>query len=110
MVTKFNYAIHKETDEEALKISEGKFKGVVWNFKDVEFPMYQDDGSIIDPEKAEKIPLTFGYDILYNPESIDLETGEFGAVIGDILLEIIEEGLEHDQTRFNKEDRNNDSQ
>ena len=41
MVTKFNYAIHKQTDEEALKISEGKFKGVVWNFKDVEFLFYE---------------------------------------------------------------------
>jgi len=108
-MVKFNYAIHKETDVEALKISEGKFKGVVWNYKDVKFPMYQDDGTIIDPKEAEKIPLTFGYDILYNPTKVDLETGEFGAVIGDILLEIIDEGLEHDQIRFNTEDRTNDS-
>ena len=40
----------------------------------------------------------------------DLDTGEFAAVAGDILLNIIEESLEHDQVEFNTENRNDDTE
>ena len=34
----------------------------------------------------------------------DLSTGEFGATVGDILLNIIEESLEHEQIKFRTDD------
>ena len=58
---------------------------------------------------VEKIPLTFGYEVLYNPTDEDLTTGEFDSVVGDILLNVIDESLEHDQIEFNTENRNSDT-
>jgi len=42
---------------------------------------------------------------LYNPTDEDLTGGEYQQTVGDILLNIIEESLEHDQIEF----RTNDS-
>ena len=47
---------------------------------------------------------------MYNPTEEDLDTGEFASVAGDILLNIIEESLEHDQVEFNTENRNDDTE
>ena len=41
---------------------------------------------------------------MYNPTDEDLGTGEFEQVIGDILLNIIEESLEHEQIKFRTDD------
>ena len=47
---------------------------------------------------------------MYNPTDEDLDTGEFASVAGDILLNIIDESLEHDQVQFNTENRNDDTE
>ena len=91
-------------------MGEGKYAGVVWNYKDVKFPMYNDEGLMIDPERAEEIPLTFEYEVLYNPTDENLSTGEFDAAVGDILLNIIDESLESDRIEFNTENRNDDTE
>ena len=54
-------------------------------------------------EYLQNIPLTFRYEVLYNKEGVVDEDNvdEFRDLIGDILLTIIEEGLEHDQVRIN---------
>ena len=101
----YHYVTHKETDEQGYRIAEGKFAGVVWQYENVKLPMYNDEGLMMDPEQAEEIPLTFDYEVVYNPTDEDLATGEFGATIGDILLNIIDESLEHDTVEF----RSNDS-
>jgi len=106
----YHYVTHRETDQQAYRIGDGKFSGIVWAYENVKFPMYTDEGSIIDPELAEEIPLTFDYEILYNPTDEDLTTGEFGATVGDILLNVIEESLEHDQIKFNTKNRSDDSE
>ena len=103
--TAYYYVTHKETQEQGYRIADGKYAGVVWKYNDVKFPMYGDDGEMVDPELAESIPLTFGYDILYNPSDEDLSTGDFGSVIGDILLNVIEESLEHDQINIDTKNR-----
>ena len=95
--------IHKETQEQAVRIQEGTYVGVVYQYADVMFPIYDDEGEAIDPQSAEEIPLTFKWKVLYNPNKLDMESGEFGAVAGDILLELIEEGLENDAITVNTE-------
>ena len=69
---------------------------------------YKDNGyiapiDILSLEEAEEIPLTFRYELLYNKEGVVDEDNvdEFRDLIGDILLTLIEEGLEHDQVRIN---------
>ena len=106
----YNYVTHKETQEQGFRIAEGKYAGVVWLYKDVRLPLDDEFGNRIDPATVEKIPLTFGYEVLYNPTDEDLTTGEFDSVVGDILLNVIDESLEHDQIEFNTENRNSDTE
>ena len=106
----YNYVEHKKTNEPAFIITEGKYDGAVWNYKKVKMPLYGDDGNMIDLEEVEHLVLTFEYEVLYNPTDEDLTTDEFRNVIGDILLEVIDASLEHDQIKFNTENRNSDTE
>ena len=104
-IPSYHYVTHRDTEEQAYRINEGKFSGVVWLYENVKFPIYDDYGNMVDPAMAEKLPLSFEYNVVQNPTDEDLDTGEFATVAGDILLNIIEESLEHDQIEF----RTNDS-
>ena len=106
----YHYVTHKETEEQGYRVAEGKFAGVVWQYSNVKLPMYNDEGLMMDPEHAEEIPLTFDYEVVYNPTDEDLSTGEFGATVGDILLNIIDESLENDRIQFNTKNRNSDTE
>ena len=106
----YHYVTHKETEEQGYRVAEGKFAGVVWQYSNVKLPMYNDEGLMMDPEQAEEIPLTFDYEVVYNPTDEDLSTGEFGATVGDILLNIIDESLENDRIQFNTKNRNSDTE
>ena len=101
----YHYVTHRDTEQQAYRINEGKFSGVVWIYDNVKFPIYNDDDEIVPPADAEQIPLTFDIEVLYNPTDEDLNAGEFQQTVGDILLNIIDESLEHDQVEF----RTNDS-
>ena len=106
----YHYVTHKESDTEGYRVAEGPFAGVVWQYKNVKLPMYNDEGLMMDLEKAEEIPLTFDYEVVYNPTDEDLATGEFGATVGDILLNLIDESLENDRIQFNTKNRNSDTE
>ena len=105
----YYYVTHKDTDQQGYRMGEGKYAGVVWNYRDVKFPLYTEEGVMLDPERAAEIPLTFGYEVLYNPTDENLTTGEFAAAVGDILLNIIDESLDSDRIEFNTENRNDDT-
>ena len=104
-IPSYHYVTHRDTEEQANRINEGKFSGVVWLYENVKFPIYDDNDEIVSPGDAEQIPLTFDIEVLYNPTDEDLNSNEFQQTVGDILLNIIEESLEHDQIEF----RTNDS-
>ena len=106
----YHYVTHKETEEQGYRIAEGKFAGVVWQYSNVKLPMYNEEGLMMDPEQVEEIPLTFDYEVVYNPTDEDLTTGEFGATVGDILLNLIDESLENDRIQFNTKNRNSDTE
>ena len=106
----YYYVTHKDTDQQGYRMGEGKYAGVVWNYRDVKFPLYTEEGVMLDPERAAEIPLTFEYEVLYNPTDENLTTGEFAEIVGDILLNIIDESLESDQIEFNTENRNDDTE
>ena len=103
----YHYVTHKETDEQGYRVAEGKYAGVVWAYSNVKLPMYGDDGELVDLEKAKQLPLSFEYKVVHNPTDEDLDTGEFSATIGDILLNIIDESIENDQLQF--KNRNDDT-
>ena len=100
----YHYVTHRDTEQQAYRINEGKYSGVVWIYDNVKFPIYNDDDEIVPPADAEQIPLTFDIEVLYNPTDEDLNAGEFQQTVGDILLNIIEESLEHDQVEFRTDD------
>ena len=108
---KWTYVVHQPTDQDAILLQEGEFEGVVCTVTNVKFPMYKEDGSLIGLEEAEKIPLTFDYDILYNKENKveDESRNRFIDTVGNILFDIIDEGLDNDQLSFNTENRNDDT-
>ena len=105
----WNHVVHHETDEPAYRISDGKYEEVVWNYEDVNFPIYNDEGDTLDLEQVEQIPLTFKWNILYNPQDTEIIPAEFGGIVGDILMQIIEEGLDNDTIKFNTESGENNT-
>ena len=80
----------KEGEEHScVKITEGKFKDVIYHYGRVAFAPEsekQSDG---------KLPMKFDYTVDKNPNNlILLDNKEFIDYIGDILLEILEDQLE----------------
>ena len=108
---KWTYVVHQPTDQDAILLEEGEFEGVVSAVTNVKFPIYKEDGTTMNLEEAENIPLTFDYDILYNKDNKwhEESQGRFLDIIGNILFDIIEEGLDNDQLSFNTENRNDDT-
>ena len=99
----WNHVYHHKTEEQAYRISEGKYQEVVWTYEDVNFPIYDEDGDNMNLEEVERIPLTFKWNVVYNPRDTEIEAAEFGGMVGDILMQIIEEGLDNDTIKFNTE-------
>ncbi len=104
----YDWVEHKETAATAFRIINGKFDGVVWNYKSIKMPMYDNNGDLIEIEKAEKMPLIFDYDLLYNKEEAvnEKSRAEFHGVIGEILMDILEQSLNNDNIRYNTESGN----
>ena len=100
----YHYVTHRDTEEQAYRINDGKFSGVVWLYNNVKFPIYDDNDEVVSPADAEHIPLTFDIEVLYNPTDEDLNTEEFQQTLGDILLNIIDESLSHDTVEFRTDD------
>ena len=94
---KFVYVTTKEQDQTLIGIKEGKFSGVVYKYGTVSFAKEED--------KNGNLPMQFQYDIVDN-NGIQREQfdDEFFKLIGDILVEVIEE-----QTKNEPVDRKNSS-
>ena len=94
---KFVYVTTKEQDQTLIGIKEGKFSGVVYKYGKVGFGEENPDGTK---------PLQFQYDIVDNNGIQREQFGDdFFTLIGDILVEVIEE-----QTKNEPVDRKNSSQ
>jgi len=90
--------VQKLGDEfSCVKLTEGKFKNVIYSYKHVKFaPKENPDG---------RLPLKFTYDIQGNPDNADINCDEFKIYIGDILVEIIEQQLKNNQVIFKDGDK-----
>ena len=82
---KFVYVTTKEQDQTLIGIKEGKFAGVVYKYGKVGFGDENPDGTK---------PLQFQYNIVDNNGIQREQFGEdFFTLIGDILVEVIEEQI-----------------
>jgi len=85
---RYAFAQQEGKDYSCVKLTEGKFKDVIYHYGRVAFAPEsekQDDG---------KLPMKFDYVIDKKPDSLKLDNQEFIDYIGDILLEILEDQLE----------------
>jgi len=85
---RYTFAQKEGTDYSCIKLTEGKFKDVIYHYGKVSFA---------PEENAEgNLPMKFDYTIDKNPNNlILLDNSEFIDYIGDILLELLEEKLDN---------------
>ncbi len=84
------YAFAQKEGEEfsCIKITEGKFKDVIYHYGRVAFAPES------EIQKDGKLPMKFDYTVRKNPNNlILLDNKEFIDYIGDILLELLEDQL-----------------
>ena len=81
---RYVFAQQEGKDYSCVKLTEGKFKDVIYHYGKVSFaPEENADG---------KLPMKFDYTIDKNPNDVDLlDNQEFIDYIGDILLELLEQ-------------------
>ena len=88
---------------EAIKLTEGAFEGIIYTYGRVTFD---------EDEANDKIHLRFDYEILdYNDRGLT-DKAPFEQYIGDILQELIHEGIEQNNLTYTggvDENRNEDS-
>ena len=96
---KWSWVSRKEDKQASLRISEGMFEGVVYSYGKVVLPVEQkikDEGDL---------PFKFEYSILDNA-NIDREEfgNDFFTIIGDILVDIIDEQLQEENLEYRSDD------
>ena len=81
---RYVFAQKGNADYSSIKLTEGKFKDVIYHYGKVSFAAEENpDG---------KLPMKFDYTVDKNPNDIDLlDNQEFIDYIGDILLELLDE-------------------
>ena len=83
---KYTFAQREGDDFSCIKLTEGKYKDVVYHYGKVGFAK--------DENKDGTLPMKFDYTIKQNPNNLDLnENVDFLNYIGDILIEILEQQL-----------------
>ena len=99
MSIKWSWVTRKEDKQASLRISEGKFEGVVYSYGKVVLPVEQkinDEGDL---------PFKFEYSILDNANIDRKEFGkDFFTIIGDILVDIIDEQLQEENLEYRSDD------
>ena len=99
MSVKWSWVSRKEDKQASLRISEGKFEGVVYSYGKVVLPVEQEMNVKGD------LPFKFEYSILDNANIGREEFGEeFFTIIGDILVKIIDEQLQEENLEYRSDD------
>ena len=81
---KYVFTQRQQDDYTCIKLVEDKYKDIIYKYGNVGFKPVEDD---------EKMSVIFDYNILRNPNDIDVDTEEFINYIGDILIDLVEEQL-----------------
>ena len=91
------FAQRKNDDYTCIKLTEDKYKDIIYKYGNVGFKEVED---------KEKLSVIFDYNILKNPNDIDVDTEEFINHIGDILIDLVEEQLATGKLDLKFEDTN----
>ena len=84
---RFTYAQREGDDFSCIKLTEGKYRGVIYH--------YGKCGFAKDENADGTLPMKFDFVVKLNPtdEILDVYNNEFVEYIGDILIEILETQL-----------------
>ena len=84
----FVYVQKDDDDKTCIKITDGKFKDVIYHYGNVAFAKKEaEDGTL---------PMRFDYTVIRNSKNLDiLDNQEFIDYIGDILIKVMEEQIEN---------------
>tara|TARA_Y100000748_G_C15412886_1_gene456199 strand:- start:570 stop:866 length:297 start_codon:yes stop_codon:yes gene_type:complete len=98
-MTKWGWVTREGDKQASLRIGEGKFNGVVYQYGKVALPQESEINSKGD------LPFKFEYTILDNANMNREEFGEdFFTLIGDILVNIIDEQLQENNLEYRPDD------
>ena len=78
------FAQRQNDDYTCIKLTEDKYKDIIYKYGNVGFKEVED---------KEKLSVIFDYNILKNPNDVDIDEQEFIDHIGDILIDLVEEQL-----------------
>ena len=91
------FVSQKDAKFASVMIKDGKFKDVIYNYGKVSLPEEEDENG--------NMPFRFEYNIIDNVVIPREEFGEeFFTLIGDILVEIIDEQLEEENLEYSPND------
>ena len=91
------FVSQKDAKFASVMIKNGKFKDVIYNYGKVSLPEEEDENG--------NMPFRFEYNIIDNVGIPREEFGEeFFTLIGDILVEIIDEQLEEENLEYSPND------
>ena len=94
------FVSQKDAKFASVMIKNGKFKDAIYNYGKVSLPEEEDENG--------NMPFRFEYNIIDNVGIPREEFGEeFFTLIGDILVEIIDEQLEEENLEYNPNDSTN---
>jgi hypothetical protein len=94
----------KQDGLQAIKLTEGAFEGIIYTYGKVEFD---------ENETTDNIHLRFEYDIIEQNDKSLTDKAPFEQYIGDILQELIYEGIERNNLTYTggvDENRTKDSE
>ena len=81
---RYVFAQKGNADYSSIKLTEGKFKDIIYHYGKVSFAPEEDANG--------KLPMKFDYTVDKNPHDKDLlDNQEFIDYIGDILIELLDE-------------------
>ena len=95
--SKYTYVTDNEDKWTAIAIKSGKFEGVIYKYGKVTIPEEENSKG--------NLPFRFEYDIL-DPYGLEREefNEEFFTLIGDILVDVIDEQLENNNLAYKSDD------
>jgi hypothetical protein len=99
MSIKWSWVSRKDDKQASLRLGEGRFEGVVYSYGKVTVPNLEEENS------KGNLPFRFEYSILDNANIDKEEFGEeFFTIIGDILVNILDEQLEENNLEYRPDD------
>ncbi len=106
---RFDWIENKETKESALIIQEGPYENVIFIFKDGRIILKDENGKPLDLENVEEIPIDFKYEVLYNPNEVDVLTSDFKNALGDIFMTVLQESVQNENYNLVNDENRNDN-